>query len=113
MSAGIKNKLAFWIKLFQTLLFEQAYYTSCFTRDSPVFKSLSKQDCLGVLKRLTEQTRRNLWISEAKAPFFWSSPHNPQIVLRKILLFYGCPVFLSKKYNKPTFGDTRDGTSKA
>ena len=41
----------------------------------------------------TDQTRGNLWI-----PFF--SHHIPQIVLRYILVVYGCPVFRSQKHGK-------------
>ena len=59
--------------------------------------------CLVVLKRLTDHTRGNLWIPEVKTFFFWSSPHIPQIILRKVLVFYGCPIFLPQKYGKPTF----------
>ena len=48
----------------------------------------------------SNQTRGNLWISEVKTFFYWCPPHIPQIVLRKILVFYVCRVFLFQKYSK-------------
>ena len=54
-------------------------------------------------KKITPQSRWNLWISVVKAFFFWSSPHIPQIVLRRILIFYGCPVFRSHKPNQNVY----------